>query len=206
LEVDVRQFSLHLGMYGTPEKDREAKELLRAALVARDAVAYDRVAHGNLEDESILPIQLTQEEKIALRDEKTKLFSERGILAVTTAVSLAAFLQGHVQSSINGATLYREEFGLPGIEGGLVASTPSAEDWKLGITNAAPFLSAALAGCWMALPLNEYFGRRGAIMMSAVLIFISSVASGLLPLFPMNIRWIILLGLRVVSGLGGYYI
>ncbi|OTB10048.1 hypothetical protein K445DRAFT_27974 [Daldinia sp. EC12] len=183
--------------------DRE--ELLRAARVAQNARSYDEVARS--EDPRAgyhLPVQLSGEEKDALIAEKDSLFSQRKMFTVIFTVSLAAFLQGFVQSSINGASLYPAEFGLPNVTSTKVNSTASGEDdsnpqlddWKLGATNASPFFFAALLGCWLSLPLNDLIGRRGAMAVAACLIFASSLGSAWCS------TWRALLCVRIINGIG----
>lgn len=169
--------------------------------MARDAVIYDRVAHNDPRYRGReLPVRLEEAEKAHLRDEKGKLFSERGILVVTLAVSLAAFLQGHVQNSINSASLFPK---LLGVSDNPQANLDLEQNWSLGAINAMPFFAAALLGCWLALPVNDRFGRRGAMALSAVLILISSLASGLVPYYQeVEKRWTIFLALRFVNGIG----
>lgn len=71
--------------------------LLRAARVAKDIKLYDEVARNPNEGASKeLPVQLTPEEKRALRRERDVPFSERGMWTIIITVSLAAFLQGNL--------------------------------------------------------------------------------------------------------------
>jgi MFS family permease len=102
-----------------------------------------------------------------------------------------------VQSSFNGASLYKEELGLQK-DSGLPENTShdSSEDWKLGGTNAAPFFVAAFIGCPLALPINYWFGRRGGICAAALLIFVSSLAAAFAK------TWYHLLGIRTLNGIG----
>lgn len=94
-----------------------------------------------------LPVTLMLEELEALRNEKDRLFSERGILIVMFCVVIAAFLQGHVQSSINGGTPYEYDLGFRDDECTCTTSSVSnASHWTLGATNAMPFLTSALLG------------------------------------------------------------
>ncbi|KAI1472691.1 uncharacterized protein F4812DRAFT_21467 [Daldinia caldariorum] len=182
----------------------DQEELLRAARVAQNARSYDEVARS--EDPTAgyhLPVQLSEDEKKALIAEKDALFSQRKMFTVILAVSLAAFLQGFVQSSINGASLYAAEFGLPNVTSTKPDSTtsdgdssPQLDDWKLGATNASPFFFAALLGCWLSLPLNDLIGRRGAIAVAACLIFASSLGSAWCS------TWQALLCVRIVNGIG----
>ncbi|OTB01901.1 hypothetical protein M426DRAFT_14056 [Hypoxylon sp. CI-4A] len=182
-------------------------ELLRAARVAQNIRSYDAVARS--EDPAAganLPVKLRDEEKAALKAERDVLFAERKMFVVILTVSLAAFLQGFVQSSINGASLYSEAFGLPDVVsstrsnatdgGGGSPTTPHPDDWRLGATNASPFLFAALLGCWMALPVNDWIGRRGAMAVAACLIFASSLASAWCE------SWVALFCVRILNGIG----
>ncbi|TLD19082.1 hypothetical protein PspLS_10007 [Pyricularia sp. CBS 133598] len=180
-----------------------AKKLLRAARVAKDIRTYDDVARGigveNAAAAELLPVVLTEAEKRALRDERDSTFSERGMRVVVLTVSLAAFLQGHVQSSINGASTYATLLGLrvpwvPGAAGGDEAV--ELDRWRLGAANAAPFLAAGLAGCLLALPVNKAVGRRGAMVVAALLILATSLAAAFVR------RWDVLLAVRVLNGLG----
>ncbi|KAI1427870.1 sugar transporter-domain-containing protein [Xylaria sp. FL1777] len=179
----------------------EVEQLLRAVQVAKDIRIYDAVARSeDPHTDKGLPVQLTVEERVALKKEKDSLPSEPTMLIVFLTVSLAAFLQGFVQSSINGASLYAEEFGLgtiqPVNDTGGSPPKPTLNDWKLGAVNASPFLFAALVGCWLALPINERFGRRGAMAIAASLIFASSLGAAACN------NWQQLFGVRVFNGIG----
>ncbi|KAI1175207.1 sugar transporter-domain-containing protein [Nemania sp. FL0916] len=187
LERDVYDFQRAFLPSVKPEK------LLRAAQVAKYIRIYDSVARSEDPDaDSDLPVRLTQEEKAALKKEKDSLPSEPAMLIVILTVSLAAFLQGFVQSSINGASLYLTEYfhldektlG----ENGVAFIT--------GAVNASPFLFAAIVGCWLALPINERLGRRGAMAVAACLIFASSLGSAFCT------TWQQLFAVRAVGGIG----
>ncbi|KFY40063.1 hypothetical protein V494_03674 [Pseudogymnoascus sp. VKM F-4513 (FW-928)] len=165
-----------------------------AALVAHDAEFYDEVSRGS-HNETYLPVQLTPDEKLALRNEKDHLFAQsKGLYMTVLTVSIAAILQGWVQSSINGATLlWPSEFGL------LNKTDPNLErhdQWIVGLTNAAPFLFAAILGCPLVDPINRRCGRKGTILVAAVLIFASSLGSA----FSNN--WVQLFVCRIFNGIG----
>ncbi|KAI1387894.1 uncharacterized protein F4822DRAFT_295310 [Hypoxylon trugodes] len=183
-----------------PEVDRN--KLLRAARVAQNDRFYYEIARSEEpEDHHPALVTLTPEEKTALRAEKDVLFSGRKMIIVILTVSLAAFLQGFVQSSINGASLYASEYGLPdvtssGFDSDADNANPHPDDWKLGATNASPFIFAGLIGCWLALPINDLVGRRGAMAVAACLVFVSSLGA------VWCTSWYSLLGVRVVNGVG----
>ncbi|KAK2014399.1 hypothetical protein LZ32DRAFT_195727 [Colletotrichum eremochloae] len=196
LEADVVSFAQqHLNV--------DTAELLRAARVAKDIRLYDEVARSSSESAGReLPVQLDEKEKRALVRERDVPFSEKGMWTIIITVSLAAFLQGHVQASFNGSSLYDTEFGLDTIAEKKNSTATGrevelgADDWKLGAANASPFLSAAVLGCPLALPVNHYLGRKGGMIIAALLIFASSLASA----FAAN--WHQLFGIRLVNGIG----
>lgn len=45
----------------------------------------------------------------------------------------------------------------------------------IGLTNGAPYASAALIGCWLNAPLNKWFGRRGTIAFSCLFAFVTGI-------------------------------
>jgi len=196
LEADVVSFAQeHLNV--------DTAELLRAARVAKDIRLYDEVARNSNDSANReLPVQLTGEEKRALVRERDVAFSEKGMWTIIITVSLAAFLQGHVQASFNGSSLYDTQFGLNTIakkEDGITTGRGAplgADDWKLGAANASPFFFAAALGCPLALPVNHYLGRKGGMIIAASLIFASSLASAFAT------DWHQLFGIRLVNGIG----
>ncbi|KAL6813857.1 MFS general substrate transporter [Trichoderma sp. SZMC 28015] len=186
LQTDVRSFvDNHL-----PSVKYE--NLLRAARVAKDIRTYDKVARREgYRFESGLPVQLTTDEKRALVRERDVPFSEKGMWIVIITVSIAALLQGFVQSSFNGASLYKEEWGLHEH-----IKPSSSDNWKFGATNAIPFFVAALVGCPLSLPINYWFGRRGGICVAAFLILAGSIGAAFAK------TWYQLFGIRIVNGIG----
>ena len=195
LQQDVAEFSRH----HLPSV--ETGKMLRAARVAKDIRVYDGVARGNASGAD-LPVQLTDEEKDALRAERDSIL-DKGMLIVILTVSLAAFLQGHVQSSINGGTLFPAAINLTDTTRPENISAnhdpplgPTDDDWRLGAASASPFFFAALVGAPLSLPLNEFLGRKGAMAVAAILILSSSIASAFVH------TWYHLFGVRVINGVG----
>lgn len=180
LEEDVRRFAEKLP--GVP-----FQHILRAAQVSKEIRAY---TDEGLQDS--LPITLEPEERAALKAEREKAFSQSGMTVIVVTVALAALLQGHVQASINAASIYARILQVR-VSGTADRNNPA---WQLGAMNSAPFLAAALVGAPMSLPLNYWMGRRGAIAVAAALIFVSSLASGFVH------TWQQLLGVRIINGLG----
>ncbi|KAI1877075.1 uncharacterized protein JN550_001147 [Neoarthrinium moseri] len=202
LPSDVRLFHKHY------LPDVHYDRLLRAARVAKHPKAYEDICRVDL-DCSKKPglVNLSREEKVALLKEYDSVIPEPGMLVVILTVSLAALLQGHVQSSINGASLYREILNISTstqkhmLE--VFPNRPSNGDWILGITNATPFLAAAAFGCWMALPLSDRLGRRGAMTVAAFMVLGTSILMAVIVTIDTAIpKWQILLIVRIINGMG----
>jgi len=112
-------------------------DLVRAARVAQNPLVYDDVARGNKDRHNLL-VKLEEDEKTALMHERdTLLFQSSGFYMTILTVSLAASLQGFVQSSINGADLF-----FPKVYG--LDTRSEQGQWIEGVTNAAPFWFAAI--------------------------------------------------------------
>ncbi|KIL94419.1 hypothetical protein FAVG1_02983 [Fusarium avenaceum] len=174
----------------------EREQVRRAAEVAKEGDYYYRLSRGYVNGDGSVE-NLSQDEKDGIVAERERLFSQRGMLVTILTVSLAAFLQGHVQSSINAMSLFVETVGIDikkqGEARGNGANTTA--QWQLGSMNAVPFFVAAFPGVLLSLPLNYCLGRRGSLALSALLIIASSVGSGF------AITWQQILGARVVGGI-----
>lgn len=53
---------------------------------------------------------------------------------------------------------YKHQFG--------IADSSSQSSWLVGLVNAAPYLCCACIGCWLTVPFNHWFGRRGTIFIT----------------------------------------
>ncbi|KAM5516494.1 hypothetical protein FOXYSP1_03445 [Fusarium oxysporum f. sp. phaseoli] len=173
----------------------ERDEVERAAEVAKNGNYYYRLSKGLITNLSPV-VELTLDEKESLVAERERLFSQRGMLIIICTVSLAAFLQGHVQSSINAMSLFVETVGIDIQRQDDTQSNgaDSTAQWQLGGTNAIPFLTAAFPGAPLSLPVNYCLGRRGALGFSALLIIASSIGSAF------AVTWQQILGARIVGG------
>lgn len=74
--------------------------------------------------------------------------------------SIGAAVQGWDQTGSNGANIF-----FPAYYG--IGGTSTYDKIIVGLINAGPYLGSAFIGCWLSDPLNNYFGRRGAIFFSA---------------------------------------
>lgn len=168
--------------------------MLRAARVAKDIRTYDQVARGSAEQAN-LPVQLFEEEMRGLVSEHDELRGQfHQIFPVILTVGCAAFLQGHVQASINCASLYVRWLECQSSD--CTPPNDSLWKWKLGAANSSPFFAAAIIGAPSALLLNFWVGRRGAITVAAMLILASSLGSAWVN------SWWQLLCVRIVNGVG----
>ena len=61
---------------------------------------------------------------------------------------------------------------------------------------AAPYIASAGLGCWLSDPLNRYFGRRGTIFITALVLIATPIASGF------THSWQTLFVVRLILGLG----
>ncbi|KAF2839604.1 putative MFS sugar transporter [Patellaria atrata CBS 101060] len=66
------------------------------------------------------------------------------------------------ETVVNGAQLfYTPQFGIA--NEGEARST-----WLTGLVNAGPYLCCAFIGCWLTVPFNNWFGRRGTIFITCL--------------------------------------
>jgi len=127
------------------------EEFRKGAVLARDPTAFES-----------LPM-LSQEDKDNLRREiEHKWEQPLRLYLLVICCSVAAAVQGMDETVINGAQLfYPPQFGIP------QSGVADRNSWLLGLVNSAPYLCCAFFGCWLTDPLNNWFGRRGAIFITA---------------------------------------
>ncbi|OQE28655.1 hypothetical protein PENSTE_c003G10139 [Penicillium steckii] len=103
---------------------------------------------------------LTPQEKEVLRHEFTHRWSQPWkMYAVIALCSLSAAVQGMDETVVNGAQIwYKHQFD--------IASEAYRDTWLVGLVNAAPYLCCAFVGCWLTVPFNHWFGRRGTIFIT----------------------------------------
>ncbi|EPQ31072.1 uncharacterized protein PFL1_01261 [Pseudozyma flocculosa PF-1] len=172
---DVEVFAREKGL-------EEHTELLKkGALVAQDPGMYKQLA------------ELDQDEKDAITHEFTHRWSHPWTLYLTIfSCSIGAATQGWDQTGSNGANLsFPDEFGI-------ATTGPDAEkhEWLVGAINAAPYIASALCGCWLSDPLNNFFGRRGCIFITALVLIATPIGSAF------TTSWEQLFVVRLILGLG----
>ncbi|KAJ7451663.1 hypothetical protein FB451DRAFT_1566170 [Mycena latifolia] len=132
-------------------------------------VAQDPTNFENIED-------LTMEDRDALRREYTHRMDE---------------------SVISGSVLfYPDYFGISTDASVVGATLAARNEWLVGLVNGAPYLCCGILGCWLTDPLNRRLGRKGAILVTAILSGISCFWGALT-----NTWWHLLIS-RFVLGLG----
>ncbi|KAL9010500.1 MAG: hypothetical protein Q9173_004572 [Seirophora scorigena] len=171
LERDARAFARHEGL--------DADLIIKGARIAKDPQYFATIPG------------VTEEEKLALQDEKRHRFRQPSALYLTIVVcSIGAAVQGWDQTGSNGANLnWPEAFGLN-------IDQDSDDFWILGLVNAAPYFAAALIGCWLSHPLNYRIGRRGTIFFAAWFCFLSVLGSACTQ------TWVQLFICRILLGVG----
>ncbi|KAI0194935.1 hypothetical protein EV127DRAFT_203921 [Xylaria flabelliformis] len=175
LLAEVDEFARENGM------DEYASLLRKGALVAQDPTCFEDIQGAEALDEA---------EIYALKREITHKWSVPTTLYLTIATcSIGAAVQGWDQEGSNGANLtFPQQFGI---------GTQSDHDvFLVGLINSAPYIGSALIGCWLSDPLNNYFGRRGTIFISAVFCLITPIGGAVTQ------DWQQLLATRILLGIG----
>lgn len=85
------------------------------------------------------------------------------LIMVIVLCSFCAAVQGMDETVINGSHIFfAREFGIDNVQ-------DSTDTWLLGLVNAAPYLSCATIGCWLTIPFNNWWGRKGTIIFACVI-------------------------------------
>ncbi|OAA59286.1 Sugar/inositol transporter [Cordyceps fumosorosea ARSEF 2679] len=132
---------------------KEHRALFRkGALIAQDPTGYEDITG----DEAPTPAEVD-----ALRNEVLHKWRVPRMLLLTIATcSIGAAVQGWDQTGSNGANLQ-----LPRALG--IGSDSTADQLRVGLVNAGPYIGTALVGCWLSDPVNYFLGRRGCIFLAA---------------------------------------
>ncbi|KAI0539177.1 sugar transporter-domain-containing protein [Xylaria digitata] len=172
---DVEEFAHENGL------DDYVGLLRKGALVAQDPTCFEDIQGAEALDEA---------EIYALKREITHKWSVPRTLYLTIATcSIGAAVQGWDQEGSNGANLsFPRQFGIGG--------TSDRDVFLVGLINSAPYIGSALIGCWCSDPLNNYFGRRGTIFISAIFCLLTPIGGALTQ------DWQQLLATRLLLGIG----
>ncbi|KAL8780834.1 MAG: hypothetical protein Q9194_000688 [Teloschistes cf. exilis] len=128
----------------------DIRYLAKGAVLAQDPARYASVPG------------LTEEEQRVLDTEYHHRWHQPPLLYIVIIVcSTCAAVQGMDQTVVNGAQLfYKGQFGLSGKD--------PRSTWLIGLLNSAPYLCCAFLGCWLTVPFNSLFGRRGTIFLTCL--------------------------------------
>jgi len=157
----------------------DIRDLLRkGALVAANPPEFESVEG------------LDPSEVVALRREVTHEWSQPTKLYTTIILcSIGAAVQGWDQTGSNGANLsFPDDFG--------IGSKSDYDTWIVGLVNAAPYIACAGLSCWLSDPLNNWFGRRGTIFISAVFCVLAPIGGACTQ------TWEQLFATRILLGVG----
>ena len=137
---------------------------------------------------------LTNEEMDILENELTQRWAQPKLLyLVIILCSMCAAVQGMDETVVNGAQLfYGKQFGIGGDD--------SRSTWLIGLVNSAPYLCCAVLGCWLTVPFNNWFGRRGTIFITCLFSAITCFWQGFV-----NTWWHMFIA-RFALGLGIGYV
>ncbi|KAI5481021.1 sugar transporter [Pseudohyphozyma bogoriensis] len=138
--------------------------LKKGALLSQEPMEYDSIDI------------LSQEEKDSIRYEHANKWSHPFTLYATVFLcSVGAATQGWDQTGSNGANLsFPQDFGIEAVEG---QPDYARNNWLQGVINSAPYIGSAFIGCWCSDPLNNWFGRRGTIFITAIILILTPIGS-----------------------------
>ncbi|KAI1128012.1 sugar transporter-domain-containing protein [Nemania abortiva] len=175
LLADVEEFAHGNGL------DEYVGLLRKGALVAQDPTCFEDIQGAEALDEA---------EIYALKREVTHKWSVPRTLYLTIITcSIGAAVQGWDQEGSNGANLtFPKQFG--------IGSKSTHDVFLVGLINSAPYIGSALIGCWFSDPLNNFFGRRGTIFISAIFCLITPIGGAVTQ------NWQQLLATRLLLGIG----
>ncbi|KAI1435588.1 sugar transporter-domain-containing protein [Xylaria sp. CBS 124048] len=153
----------------------------KGALVAQDPTSFEDIRGAEA---------LDQAEIQALKREVTHKWRVPLTLYLTIATcSIGAAVQGWDQEGSNGANLtFPTQFG--------IGSDSTHDVFLVGLINSAPYIGSALIGCWLSDPLNNRFGRRNTIFISAIFCLLTPIGGALTQ------NWQQLLVTRLLLGIG----
>jgi sugar porter (SP) family MFS transporter len=117
------------------------------AMLARDPDKFEAVPGLNEDEAEVLKREITN-----------RWSQPRLLYLVIILCSTCAAVQGMDETVVNGAQLfYYPQFGIEN------------DTWLEGLVNSAPYLCCAVIGCWLTVPFNNWFGRRGTVFITCLI-------------------------------------
>ncbi|KAL8710384.1 MAG: hypothetical protein Q9220_004985 [cf. Caloplaca sp. 1 TL-2023] len=131
-------------------EQEDIRAFAKGAVLAQDPSKYQTVAG------------LTEEEQRVLHTEQNHRWHQPPLLYIVIVVcSTCAAVQGMDETVVNGGQLfYKHQFG--------IGDDDPRGTWLTGLLNSAPYLCCAFLGCWLTVPFNSLFGRRGTIFITCL--------------------------------------
>lgn len=172
LALDVNEFAIKYGL------EHKLDVLQKAALLLQpDKLPVDVPG-------------ITKDETSALQTEKQQPWRQPFWMYLCIVVNaLGAIGQGWAQSSINGANLhYPKLFD--------IGSNSVHDTLAVGFINSGIYLSNSLLGSWLVAPINDRFGRRGAVFVGGLISLVFNLADS------QTTSWVQLLLCRLALGVG----
>ena len=166
----------------------------KGALLAQDPKAFGEDFKEQHRSKQLLwPEEIHALEIEASDGWRQKLDQPFILFALVACCSLGAAVQGWDEAAANQAQVYyssSQQFNLAWYDKG------PGPGPLLGLINSAPYLGAALVGCWISDPLNHYLGRRGVLFVACLI----SAGSCIWQAFAYS--WLQLFLARFLLGLG----
>lgn len=147
--AQLEQMGADFAMKHQLGEEDDIQAFRHGAVCAQDPARFDTYA------------ALSEQDKDTMRQEFSHRWHQPRLLyLVIVLCSTCAAVQGMDETVVNGAQLiYSKQFGIGDRE-------IERETWLLGLTNSAPYLCCAIIGCWLTVPFNHWFGRRGTIFLT----------------------------------------
>ncbi|KAL2884087.1 hypothetical protein SGCOL_000024 [Colletotrichum sp. CLE4] len=180
LKIDARLFAIGLGL------QNEIAYFEKGALAAQSPKAYEDIP------------ELTEDDQTILRNEIKHRWRHPKALYFTILMnSVSAAIQGWDQTGSNGANLsFPQAFGIADKDEACVtAGTCARNSWIIGAINSAPYMAICVIACWLSDPVNNRFGRRGAIFLGAIFSILGPVGQALCQTWPQILVCRVLLGI-----------
>ncbi|KAK1622074.1 hypothetical protein BDP81DRAFT_485716 [Colletotrichum phormii] len=180
LKIDARLFAIGLGL------QNEITYFEKGALAAQSPKAYEDIP------------ELTEDDRAILTNEIEHRWRHPKALYFTILMnSVSAAIQGWDQTGSNGANLsFPQAFGIADKgEACVIAGTCARNSWIIGAINSAPYMAICVIACWLSDPVNNWFGRRGAIFLGAIFSILGPVGQALCQTWPQILVCRVLLGM-----------
>ncbi|CAO1618652.1 unnamed protein product [Sympodiomycopsis kandeliae] len=157
--------------------------LQKGALAAQSPSTFEDMDEFDENEKKYLRLEINSPWRIPIR-----------LWMTIACCCIGAALQGWDQTGSNGAVLsFPKEFNIAAEK-----RQPNYErdQWLVGLITSMPYLASALVGCWLSKPFNDWFGRRGCIFITGIILIAAPIGSAVTQTWPQ------LLITRAIMGLG----